>query len=284
VFCRFYIVSMNIDTASRALLEHGRAQLRHIEECRNRAASAGEPHLCSAWIGLFVQLMTGLTETATVLGRLEIAAKVGVPISPLPRLRLPKLPALRNSGEGTPPPRKIPKTTAGGICKSVNRLAAGGSSPFTGEGDRRRRWRGQQARRCPPRRLRRHSPRSAGGEPSSQKAGRRGAIATPRRQAATPLRSVGFAARSGSICKDSNWRLRHCAWPYRAFSGARSMRSCGRSGVTSGRASHHRAAERPAPPANCGANWRSTALAMDLATESRQAFAPIRPQSLRLER
>jgi hypothetical protein len=119
----------------RALQMHGWAQAELLEEFRERAASAGDPRLCSAWIGLFVKLCDALTETGGLLGRLERTATLEPNVARLlVNLRLPKLPVLTAEKEGIPPTPQFPKTTAKGISSPNSELRALGSSPVYGGG------------------------------------------------------------------------------------------------------------------------------------------------------
>jgi hypothetical protein len=95
----------------------GGPQLRLIQECRRRAAAARDLRLCSAWIGIFLQISNALNETAKAIGDLEWAPRdAALPVG----LRLPQLPSLPKEGEAPSP--ENPKTTPSGISSRINGL------------------------------------------------------------------------------------------------------------------------------------------------------------------
>lgn len=102
-----------------ALDRHLREQLRLIQGLRERARTAGDLRLKSAWIGQFVRVSNAMAMTGNAMARLKWAP--GADHLVLPALCLPVLPLLPE--EGDPPPSKNRKTTSGTIYSGISRLA-----------------------------------------------------------------------------------------------------------------------------------------------------------------
>jgi hypothetical protein len=158
-----------------ALEEVLRGQSGLVEACARRAVAARDPRLKSAWIGAVVRLMDASAVTGSAIAAIQWAPTDAVLFQLPICLCLPNLPPLPEGKGGTPSP-SILQNNLRWVFQSDQRFRGAWFLPRkAGEGNRRAkharacsrrvRWEGAKAGRCPPRRLRRHSPRCAGGEP-----------------------------------------------------------------------------------------------------------------------